>query len=184
MTIPARVRAFVRSRANFACEYCGVTETDVGATLTIDHYHPQAEGGSDDSDNLLYCCPFCNQCKGDYWPSNSLEPSLWNPRQELCEQHFLPMPDGTLHPLTSTGRFTLARLRLNRAPLTAHRRRKQQEEENRRLLERYDAALNLLEVLHTDRERILAEQRELLERQREVIRLLLEGLPPPLNMEP
>ena len=46
----------VRLRANFACEYCGVTETDTGGLLTVDHYQPRAHGGSDDLGNLVYCC--------------------------------------------------------------------------------------------------------------------------------
>ncbi|HZP82505.1 MAG TPA: hypothetical protein VFB21_12765 [Chthonomonadaceae bacterium] len=38
MTITALLREQVRQRANFACEYCGVTETDTASLLTIDHY--------------------------------------------------------------------------------------------------------------------------------------------------
>ena len=32
------LRAQIRRRAAFACEYCGVTETDTGGLLTIDHF--------------------------------------------------------------------------------------------------------------------------------------------------
>lgn len=56
MTITDQMREQVRQRANFACEYCGVTETDTGGQLTIDHFHPRSKGGDDDLDNLLYCC--------------------------------------------------------------------------------------------------------------------------------
>ena len=56
MSIPAELREWVRRRAGFACEYCGVTETDAAGQLTIDHFHPQAGGGSDALDNLVYCC--------------------------------------------------------------------------------------------------------------------------------
>jgi hypothetical protein len=46
--ISETLRLQVRQRANFACEYCGVTETDSGGELTIDHYQPQSQNGSDE----------------------------------------------------------------------------------------------------------------------------------------
>lgn len=66
MSIPEAVRLQVRQRANFACEFCGVTETDTGGELTVDHFCPQTKGGTDDPDNLLYSCHRCNQYKADY----------------------------------------------------------------------------------------------------------------------
>ena len=63
MTITDGIREQVRQRANFACEYCGVTETDAGSELTVDHYQPRAKGSNDDLENLLYGCPCCNQYK-------------------------------------------------------------------------------------------------------------------------
>lgn len=45
--ISAELREQVRQRANFAYEFCGVSETDVGAKLTIDHFQPQSREGSD-----------------------------------------------------------------------------------------------------------------------------------------
>jgi len=51
VSISAELREQVRQRANLACEYCGVTETDTAGQLTIDHFHPQAWGGRD---TLLY----------------------------------------------------------------------------------------------------------------------------------
>lgn len=57
--ISDEIREKVRSRAGFACEYCGVTETDTGGMLTIDHFQPKTKGGSDKCDNLIYCCSPC-----------------------------------------------------------------------------------------------------------------------------
>jgi hypothetical protein len=37
MTIAEGLREQVRKRANFACEFCGIMETDMGGGLTIDH---------------------------------------------------------------------------------------------------------------------------------------------------
>ena len=173
MTITADIREQVRRRANFACEFCGVTETDTGGQLTIDHFRPKTKGGDDRLENLLYCCARCNQYKLDYWPMDPDDPSLWNPRREPFSQHLLNLDDGTLHPLTPTGAFTLKRLRLNRPSLVAYRLRKQQRAEETRLLTRYRDSVQLLEQLHTQFAVLVEEQRNLLEEQQELLRLLL-----------
>ncbi len=87
MTVTAKEREKVRQRAQFACEYCGVTESDTGNQLTIDHFQPTSKSGSDQLDNLIYCCIGCNQHKGAYWPTSPDEPSLWNPRRESRSHH-------------------------------------------------------------------------------------------------
>ena len=94
MTVGVAVRNQVRRRANFACEFCGIRETDAGSHLTIDHFQPRFRGGTDDPDNLLYCCPGCNQYKQGYWPKRPDDPVLWNPRQESADKHFLELEDG------------------------------------------------------------------------------------------
>ncbi len=81
MTISEGLRDQVRDRAKFACEYCGVTEADTGGPLTVDHFRPRTSGGTDELDNLLYCCFRCNLYKADYWPAQPTDPPLWNPRQ-------------------------------------------------------------------------------------------------------
>jgi hypothetical protein len=173
MTVSPDIQELVRQRANFSCEFCGVTETDSGDQLTIDHFQPKAKGGSDDFENLLYSCARCNQYKLDYWPTQPDDLNLWNPRQEQASQHFLELEDGTLHPLTPVGTFTLQRLRLNRSPLVAYRLRKQKQAEETRLLTRYRELVNLLEQLNQQTTVLLEEQRELLREQRELLRLLL-----------
>ncbi|SPE62862.1 conserved hypothetical protein [Verrucomicrobia bacterium] len=83
-----------RQRAGYACEFCGVSETDTGGQLTVDHFQPTTKGGTDDLGNLIYCCFRCNQYKQDYWPSDSRDLRLWNPRGELSRQHFIALDDG------------------------------------------------------------------------------------------
>ncbi len=61
MTIKNIIREQIRHQANFACEFCGVTETDTGGQLTIDHFQPISQQGDDNIENLLYCCIRCNQ---------------------------------------------------------------------------------------------------------------------------
>lgn len=95
---------FIRSRAGFACEYCGVTETDCESRLTIDHFRPKFHGGVDCLENLVYCCWQCNLHKAAYWPSRPMDPVLWNPRDDLRERHLLVLADGRLHPRTPTGK--------------------------------------------------------------------------------
>jgi hypothetical protein len=172
MSVPAEIQERVRERASFACEYCGVTETDVGGLLTVDHFRPTASDGSDDWDNLLYCCMRCNLYKAAYWPALASDPVLWNPRQETHETHFLLLADGTLLPLTPTGAFTIERLRLNRAPLVAHRKRRHMRAEEIQLVERYGKLLSLLEELYRQHAALLQEHRVLLEEQRTILRLL------------
>ncbi len=175
MTIPNEIREQVRQRAKFACEFCGVTESDVGGELTLDHFRPTTKSGDDGLENLLYCCHRCNQYKLDYWPTRLGEPSLWNPRREPATQHFLELDDGILHPLTVVGAFTLKRLRLNRPPVVAYRLRKRQQADQVRLLIRYREMIRLLEQMNTQLSVLMEEQQQLLEEQRELLRLLLNA---------
>jgi phage gp36-like protein len=77
--------------------------------------------------------------------------------------------------LTDTGAFTLKRLRLNRSPLVAYRLRKRRQTEQIRLLARYREMIRLLEQLNIQLSVHTEEQRQLLEEQRELLRLLLRA---------
>lgn len=167
------LRLVVCRRANFACEFCGVTETDTGSELTIDHFQPRTKGGTDDLDNLLYCCVRCNQHKADYWPSQPDDLMLWNPRQEPATNHFLLLADGTLYPITLMGAFTVNRLCLNRPPLVAYRRRKYQQDEETQLLKQYREIILMSEQLHGQQVSLLEEYKNLLAEQQRILRFLL-----------
>ena len=174
MSSPTDVRWAVRQRAQWACEFCGVTETDTGGELTIDHFQPHTKGGTDAPENLLYCCQRRNQYKADYWPTRPEDPPLWHPRHEPIERHLLLLADGTLYPITAVGAFTLRRLRLNRPPLVAYRVRKQGDMAEHRILVHYRDLVAVLEQLHQQQVALLEEQRVLLEEQRRLIQLLLQ----------
>lgn len=146
MTIPAALRERVRQRADYACEFCGIGETDMGGRLTVDHFH------------------------SDYWPSGPDASRLWNPRQEPFSHHFLELDDGKLQPLTETGIFTLRRLRLNHPPLVAHRRRVKEL----RQLARYRDLAQLLERLLHQQAALLEEQQSLLQEQKRLMQILVE----------
>jgi HNH endonuclease len=123
MSIPAEIHDFVRRRAKYACEYCGVTEVDVGGQLTVDHFRPRNQAGNDDVENLLYCCVRCNQYKAGYWPATPGELMLLNPRIQPPQDQLLLLSDGTVKGLSAEAEFTVGRLHLNRPELVAHRRR-------------------------------------------------------------
>jgi 5-methylcytosine-specific restriction endonuclease McrA len=57
----------LRHRFDYRCAYCGIRESDAGAELTVDHFHPQSRGGAHSLDNWVYRCHACNEFKGDYW---------------------------------------------------------------------------------------------------------------------
>ena len=171
MTVRTEDRDLVRRRAGYRCEFCGVHETDSGGELTIDHFQPKTRGGSNDPENLVYCCVRCNQHKLDYWPAGSGESDLWNPRKDDRSEHFLILEDGRLHPLTPTAVLTIGRLRLNRSPLVSYRLRQLHHERREQLLRSYQSLNEVLEKLlghQTDLMeriwRLLAEQQQLLRR--------------------
>ena len=178
MTILQSTRDLVRYRANFACEYCEVTETDTGAILTIDHFRPSSHAGGDDEGNLVYCCHRCNEHKGDYWPQADETPSLWNPRVDHREQHFTLLADGILFGTTGTGDFTAQRLRLNRPALVALRLRRLRDRDYNRLLTRLQDVTTILEHLGLQHAALVREQQEFLEEQRQLLQALAHIRPP------
>lgn len=156
MSISPELRRLVRERAQFACEYCGVTEVSVGSELTIDHYYPQSLGGQDNPENLCYCCPRCNLNKLDYWPGDEDVP-LWNPRTAPVSDHMLFLADGVAYPVTAIGRMTIAQLRLNRPPLVAYRRAQRTALEAVQMLNERRTTIAVLEDLNRQ-QRLLIER--------------------------
>ena len=115
-------REQIRERYGRRCGYCGVREEDAGATLTMDHHRPRIRGGGEDAENIVYCCPRCNEHKGSYW--HETDPPhirLLHPRRDDLTAHIREEKDGQLTGLTPEGVFFVQRLRLNRSPLVAYR---------------------------------------------------------------
>jgi hypothetical protein len=124
----AEERAALRRRYDFRCGYCGVSETDVGAELTTDHFQPTSRDGEDTPANWVYCCFACNNAKGDYWQPDSPQRIL-HPFHDNLSEHIREQADGTLLGLTETGRFHVQQLRLNRPALVGHRLEVRQREQ-------------------------------------------------------
>lgn len=134
MTLSASTWQRVRERAGGACEYCGVSDSDTGGPLTVDHYRPRSSGGTDALNNLVYACHACNGSKGPYWPVSPNDPAIWNPRSERRSQHLTESEDCQLEGNTATGDWTIDRLRLNRPSLVSYRQRRRLRGSQSRLL--------------------------------------------------
>ncbi len=122
--IRAQTKRIVRAVYAFRCGYCGVSEAQVGAELTFDHFRPQSQGGTDDAADLVYACHACNEFKGDYWTENS-DTRLLHPLTDDLAQHVFEEANGTLRALTTLGQVYVERLQLNRAALVAQRQERQ-----------------------------------------------------------
>lgn len=55
----------LKKRSN-ACEYCG--ERHLPKDLTVDHYRPLTDGGTNRQENLRLCCTKCNTKKANLSP--------------------------------------------------------------------------------------------------------------------
>lgn len=164
----------VRQRANFQCEYCHVTEIDCGGVLTVDHFIPISKGGTDAPSNLIYACPRCNLYKHNYYPLKINDLSVFNPRVEVYQEHFMLLENGTLHPLSITADFSIKLLRLNRVPLIAYREAKKKQEELQKQLTQLHDLTKLLSELNRQLLSQNAEQQKLLQMQNLLLNTLLK----------
>ena len=169
MSISKTLRQKIRKKANYACEYCGISETDTGGELTIDHFQPISADGNDNEENLVYCCFRCNLYKGDYWSENE---QIFNPRKDKFDEHFWLSETGKLFGLSGIAEFTIKLLRLNRQPLITKRQQDFQKLEEHQILEQTNKALETLIRLSQQQRELLQKQQELLQEQRRLIEFL------------
>ena len=118
------VRSHVRERADGACEYCHVHDSDSAATTTFesDHIRPQRlfaldDPARDDPANLAYSCPRCNRSKGAATtatdPETGCQERLFHPRCDVWLKHFTYTPAGIIFGKTGPGRATQCQLKFN-----------------------------------------------------------------------
>lgn len=153
----------VRLRFRFCCGYCGVSETDSGGELTVDHFQPVCADGDDSDDNLVYACNRCNLFKGDYFPDSAASAQgfrILHPLLDTVSLHLREDDQGRLQAFSPTGLFHIRKLRLNRPQLVDYRITKQEERLWQERLERLEQAL-------IDVNRSLEDLRELTDRLRD-----------------
>jgi hypothetical protein len=110
-------REAIRELAGNCCEYCRVREDGLLALFQIDHIIPVKHGGMDDDENLCLACLKCNGYKGPNVaaldPETGDATKLYNPRQQIWDEHFAVNDDATLRGLSPEGRATILVLRIN-----------------------------------------------------------------------
>ena len=109
---------FVWLRANNQCEYCHLPSDIALLPFQIDHIIAEKHGGSSDVNNIALCCYYCNSYKGpniagiDPQGKPDQAVQLFHPRLENWADHF-DWRGAMLNGKTSTGRATIAVLRVN-----------------------------------------------------------------------
>lgn len=117
--ISESIQQQVRERANYLCEFCHADEQWQYVRFTVDHVLPVSLGGSDLLDNLTLACFHCNRRKTNHLtaidPESQTDVTLFNPRQDLWQQHFIWSMDGiSIEGISAIGRATISALVLNR----------------------------------------------------------------------
>jgi len=111
-----RLKAQVRQRAGFRCEYCHFPEDLAELRFQLDHIRPEQHGGPTVLSNLAWSCLRCNKHKGPNLsgidPKTDHAVRLFHPREDVWQKHFTwrgPMLLG----LTAVGRATINVLQCN-----------------------------------------------------------------------
>ena len=114
--MPIAVKRDVATRANARCEYCLLAEQVSLYKFHIEHIKSLEHEGTNDLDNLAYCCPDCNYHKGsDIGTFSEDGESLirfYNPRRDQWQDHF-ELDNGAIHGITDIGRATVKLFKLN-----------------------------------------------------------------------
>ena len=141
--IRAEAKRVIRSRYVLRCGYCSVTEQEIGAELTYDHFKPISAGGTDDIENIVYACHSCNSFMGHFWREAENE-CLLHPLRDDFNAHISEDQDGILAGLSKRGTVHVERLHLNRSPLTAHRLERKIGAQSREELKAFRELLNTI----------------------------------------
>jgi hypothetical protein len=120
--IPVALERLVSDRSKGQCEYCRCLSGFHSDPFAVEHIVPESKGGSTDESNLALSCLGCNSFKGAFQtgidPVTEREVPLFHPRQQEWSEHFAWSDDtAQIIGITTTGRVTVARLRLNRPGL-------------------------------------------------------------------
>lgn len=124
--VRAEVRARVAAHFQHRCAYCRSPVMLFPGSQQLDHIVPRSQGGTDEEENLCYCCPRCNQLKRDRVgvvdPVSRRRTALFHPRRQRWKRHFAWSADyGRIEGVTICGRATVAALDLNHVDLVRAR---------------------------------------------------------------
>ena len=112
----AKLRQFVRIRANQLCEYCRSPQEFSELRFHIEHIIPRQHGGKDGAENLALACPACNLLKGPnltaFDPQTGTIEQLFKPRADFWFDHF-SLEGAYITGLSPRGRATVALLEMN-----------------------------------------------------------------------
>jgi hypothetical protein len=115
-SVSASVRRQVAKRANSQCEYCLLSERFSLYSFHIEHIKSIKHGGTNDANNLAYCCPDCNYFKGSdigtYLPDGESLIRFFNPRSDRWDEHF-ELVDGLIEGVTEVGAATTRIFKFN-----------------------------------------------------------------------
>jgi hypothetical protein len=101
-----QTKIVIANRALYKCEYCLLPEKVSFYNFQIDHIVSLKHGGSNDVENLAYCCPDCNYFKGTDLGSIINDSALirfYNPRIDVLNGHFEIM-NGIILPKSDIGK--------------------------------------------------------------------------------
>ena len=117
MSVSNEQKRLVRQRAGNCCEYCRLSQSGQLVRFQIDHIIAVKHDGTDEDDNLCLACYDCNIYKGSNVaaldPLTRVATRLYDPRQQVWDEHFKLNPDSTISGLTPEGRTTIRILRIN-----------------------------------------------------------------------
>lgn len=117
-----KTKSFLAKRARGCCEYCKSQMDYSPATFSGDHIIATSKGGNDDMENLAWTCSSCNGFKYNHLhgidPISGERVRLFHPRNDVWEEHFTWSDDfSIIEGITSIGRATITRLKMNRQPV-------------------------------------------------------------------
>lgn len=118
------VKLYVAQRAGFQCEYCRLPDKVSFYNFHVDHIKSIKHGGLSHVDNLAYCCPDCNYCKGSDIGSFGVNEEIirfFNPRTDDWIEHF-ELLEGLILGKTPIGKVTEQILKFNELDRLVFRR--------------------------------------------------------------
>jgi HNH endonuclease len=114
--VSRHLAASVALRSKHRCEYCRLPQEATQTPFHPDHIISIKHGGKASSGNLAWTCFYCNSYKGPcvagYDPESGRLTRLFNPREDLWNEHFRWRGSAIIG-VTAIGRTTILVLNLN-----------------------------------------------------------------------